>query len=244
MPRDFGSLLAAALRREGIPARATALEKTRFPQPQVSESSVGTTIAVSRHTRPMEMLAAQALPGAERRLRVGADCRVQGRRLVVSTGVPESLACLPPKKFLRKGAAVPAWWFSAYEELGGGSPWHDGFDDNGTYYWTVDLLLEKGKGKKLVVLGSKDAAHPLRALIDRSGLLKQDGLTLYWSQLPVSSGPTPFVASLHFPVSPDDQREVLPGLASTLARAKRMFDADRGCRVVWKWSVLKRAIVY
>src|SRR6185295_11715444 len=176
MPRDFGSQLAAALRREKIPARATTVDKTRFPQPQVSESTVGKTIAVSRHTRPMESRVAQALPGAERRLRVGADCRVQGRSLVVSAGTA-SLACLPPKQFLKSGVDVPSWWFSAYEELGGGSPWHDGFDDNGTYYWTVDLLKEKGKGEKLVVLDSKEAGRPLRALIDRSGLLDQPALT-------------------------------------------------------------------
>ncbi|HZE99615.1 MAG TPA: hypothetical protein VE981_21595 [Planctomycetota bacterium] len=260
--------LVKALRKGGLPARALDLEKTLFPQPTSTSSSVGKTIAVSRSTRPMESRVARALPGADQVLRVRSredcpqgvlSCRAIRKRLVVTVTAPEgrppqALACFPPARFLRDGARAPAWWFSAYETLGGGSPWHDGFDDNGTYYWTVDRMARHGSAAKVVPMGfSRDGAsdfgeHPLRpairTLMESSGLLDQPALQVYWNLLPVETGRCPALARLHFPVDEDSCRAALPGIAASLVRAERSFAGSPHVRAVWSIVQDKKLVMF
>jgi len=244
------------------------LTKMRFPQPRRATESIGKTIAVSQSLTALESAVAQALPGAGELLEVGRSedcprgrfrCIAHRNRLVASVdasdGTPAcSLACLPPKKFLKSGARVPAWWFSAYEELGGGSPWHDGFDDNGSYYWTVDLLRTRGSAVKVIPMGfSKQSGkdfgeHPKRAsfrtLLESSGLLDVDSLLLYWKLLPCETGRSPVVASLHSQVFPDAGKGSLDGIARALARAKRVFDDSRDFAAFWTFTSLDRVVLY
>jgi len=244
------------------------LTKTRFPQPRRATKSIGKTIAVSQSLTALESPVAQSLPGAGELIEVGLSqdcprgrftCTARRNRLVASVdpsdGSPTySLACLPPKKFLKAGARVPAWWFSAYEELGGGSPWHDGFDDNGSYYWTVDLLRTRGKAVKVIPMGfakqsEKDfGEHPKRAsfrtLLESCGLLDVDSLVLYWKLLPCETGRSPVVASLHPPMFFDDEKVSLDGIAHALARAKRVFDDSRDFAAFWTFTCLDRVVLY
>jgi hypothetical protein len=155
---------------------------------------------------------------------------------------------------LKTGARVPAWWFSAYEELGGGTPWHDGLDDNGTYYWTVDLLKSRGRAAKVVPMGLyKDAAkdfgeHPLRArlrkLIEPTRLLDQAGLTVYWNLFPVETGRTPVVARLYLPVATVELPEVLVPASAALARARTLLVRSAEFVGTWEYSSGDRVLLF
>jgi len=242
--------------------------KARFPQPRRTTKAIGKTIAVSQSLTALESPVAQSLPGAGELIEVGPaqdcsrgrfTCIVRRNRLIASVdptdGSPTvSLACLPPKKFLKVGARVPAWWFSAYEELGGGSPWHDGFDDNGTYYWTIDLLRTRGKAVSVIPMGfSKESAkdfgeHPkrpkFRTLLESSGLLDVDSLAVYWKLLPCETGRSPVVASLHPPMFPDELKASIDGIARALAGAKRVFDDSPDFAAFWTFTCLDRVVLY
>lgn len=181
-------MIPAALRRAGLPLGRVP---PPFPQPERVESGGLAT----RSLRPLEVPVARALPGARKRLRVGVDCRIEGKALVTST-----LACLPPREKLRDGAGVPAWWFSAYEVLGGGTPWNDGFEDNGTYYVTTS---ERGR-------------------VEVSEILKTDELVVYGSRL---GGPLVARVSFFVPPSADSIDALLR--ARTRARAIWLWDRFR-----------------
>ena len=244
------------------------LTKTRFPQPRRVTGSIGKTIAVSQCLTALESPVALALPGAGEFLEVGRSqdcprgrftCSAHRNRLVASVDPSDrsptvSLACLPPKKFLKAGARVPAWWFSAYEELGGGSPWHDGFDDNGTYYWTVDLLRTQGQAVKVIPMGfSKDSAkdfgeHPLRqkfrTLLESSAILNVPELLIYWKLLPCTIDRSAVVAGIHLPIEPQELKKSLDGIATALAKAKRVLDQSSDFAVVWTHTSLDRIVLY
>ena len=239
------ALLAAALRNAGLPARWVSGSRTVFPQPRRATETKGSSFAVTRSFSALEIPVARALPGAEEALVVGRDCRIERANLVVQVG-DRSLACRPPSRFRKTGAKVPAWWFSAYEELGGGTAWHDGLDDNGTYYWTVDLLRTAKERVKVLTMGKAgDPSQPrFHDLVRSSGLLDVEELTIYWNLLPVAGGRAPVAASLHFPVSPDELRAAIGRIAAALARAKQAFDASRDFYAVWKHSSRDRAILY
>jgi hypothetical protein len=254
-------LLGAALRRVGIPARAVTHDRIRFPQPRRYSSTVGRTVAVSQSLTALQIPVARALPGAEDRVEVGRtietpqgkfSCVVDRNRLVVfvdpgQKGTTVALTCQPPKKSLKTGAR-------AYEELGGGTPWHDGLDDNGTYYWTVDLLKSRGRAAKVVPMGLyKDAAkdfgeHPLRArlrkLIEPTRLLDQAGLTVDWNLLPVETGRSPVVAGLFLPISTPDLPEVLAPASAALAKARSRLDRSPEFIGIWKYVSGDRVLLF
>ena len=251
--RDVETAVVDSLRRAGLKVRRMPAP---FPQPRRLSESVGSSIAVSCSMRPMERPVARLLPGALSRLRVGSTtegfrCRVVRNRLVAAVGETE-LACLPPKRFLRNGARVPAWWFSAYEELGGGTPWHDGLDDNGTYFWTIDGLRKNGRAERVVPMGFSRTLefgeHPLRPrlreILGAARLLEEDALTLYWNLLPCADAPSPLVAALHLPVTPEEAVEALPRAAAALARAKRLLDRSRDFRAIWTYGSPDRKIFF
>jgi hypothetical protein len=260
-------LVAAALRRAGLAPDVVEPQALRFPQTTRSSSSVGKTIATSRSLTALEIPVAQALPGARRVITVGKEsncpqgrfyCRIQKNALVAGIASKEAesalLSCVPPRSSLKIGARVPAWWFSAYEELGGGSPWHDGFDDNGTYYWTLDLLKNQGKGAKVVPMGfsrnggTEFGDHPLRpafrSLLETSGLLDVTALLIYWRLLPCEKGRSVVVADLHLPIGLEELKASLDGIAPGLARAKRVFDRSRNFVVLWKYTQRRRILMY
>jgi len=187
------------------------------------------------------------------------SCVVDRNRLMAfvdpgQKGTTVALTCQPPKRFLMTGARVPAWWFSAYEELGGGTCWHDGLDDNGTYYWTVDLLKRRGRAVKVVPVGlSQDGAkdfgeHPLRRrlrkLIEPTRLLDTAGLTVYWNLLPVETGRSPVVARLFLPVGAADLREVMVPASAALARARILLDRSAEFVGIWEYASGDRILLF
>jgi hypothetical protein len=261
------ALVAAALRQAGLAPDVVDPKDLRVRHPRRSASFVGTTIATSRSLTALEIPVARALPGAGRKITVGREtttpqgrffCRIRKNALEAGIASKESegalLSCLPPRASLKIGAKVPAWWFSAYEELGGGSPWHDGFDDNGTYYWTIDRLQYHGNGAKVVPMGfsrnggTEFGDHPLRptfrSLLETSGLLDVSSLLIYWSLLPCEKGRSVVVAHLHLPIPVDELQASLPIIGPALAKAKRLFDRSRTFVVIWKYTPLRRVLIY
>jgi len=261
-------LVGAALRSAGIPARAVLRERIRFPQPRRVSGSVGKTVAVSQSLTALEIPVARALPGAEDRVEVGRttetpqgkfSCVLDRNRLIAfvdpgQKGTTVALTCRPPGKSLKTGARVPAWWFIAYEELGGGTPWHDGLDDNGTYYWTLGLLKSRGRAVKVVPMGLyKDPAkdfgehplrHRLRKVIEPTRLLDQAGLTVSWNLLPVDTGRSPVVARLFLPDRSPDLPEVLASASAALAKARTHLDRSAEFVGIWKYVSGDRALLF